>query len=139
MGLDRDWENNPEWKAAVEKAKNFPKKSGRPAREFGPIVTIACKVLHDAGLSMSAIAEELKVNPATVAKVLKRRNIAEIDPSDLKKVKDQFSDRIIQIVNKMLLSADSHQYIENLASSKNEVLYHTSRSLLMSNFNDWDW
>ena len=122
MGLDKNWEENPEWKAAVDKAKNFPRKTGRPAKEFGPVISIACKVLHDAGLSMADIASELKVNPATVAKILKRRNIADIDSSDMAKVKEQFSSNIVNIVNKMLLSADTHGYVENLAQSRNPGL-----------------
>lgn len=120
--LGKDWDNDPDYKAAVEKAKNFPRKAGRPEAGFGPVITAAVLVMRDAGLSQLAISKELKINPATVAKIYKRRNSSNLNPKDLAQVKEKFSEHIVNIVDKMLLSADTHQYVENLATSKNPGL-----------------
>lgn len=121
-GIGKDWDNDPVYRETVEKAKNFPRKAGRPEQGFGPVITAAVLVMRDAGLSQLAIAKELKINPATVAKIYRRRSTSNLNPSDMVKVKEKFSEHIVHIVDKMLLSADTHQYVENLATSKNPGL-----------------
>ena len=105
----------------VNKAKALPKKAGRPEKSFGPVIKAAALVLKDTGLTQAEIAAELGVSPATVNKMLRDKSI-KIEKADLNNIREDYSQTINQIVLKMLNTANTQDYIDQLAQSKNPGL-----------------
>ena len=115
-------EMNEEQKKAIEKFKALPKgQSGRPPKEFGPLLKIAAAVLKDSGMTLKDIAAELGTKPETVKKALFNKAI-QIKVEDLEKVRQGFAQHIAEIITKMLLAANSDEYITRLMQVKNPGL-----------------
>ena len=114
---------SPDQKKAVDEFKALPKnKGGRPVKEFGPLLKIAASVLKDSGLSYREIALELGTKPETVKKALLRGSDIKIDIADLNKVREGFSAHIAGIIQKMLMAANSDEYVQRLMQTKNAAL-----------------
>lgn len=120
---------NEEQREAVDKAKAFPRKTGRPAKEFSVIIKTAAIILKESGMSKADIARELGVHVLTVGKML-RGGGPTINPQDLEKTRDAFKGRIAEIVNKMLNAANTDEYVYNLSTSKNPGLIQAISALL---------
>lgn len=138
MGLE---ELNPDQKKIVDDFKTYNEQrrasgkplGGRPDKEFGQLLKIAGLVLKDAGYSIKSIAKELKVHPATAAKMLRDKDV-KVETKDLDKVREQFANHIAEIVLKMLSTANSSEYIYQLSRSKNPGLVQ-ALSLLIEKLN----
>lgn len=118
MGLEN---LNDDQLAKINEFKKLPPRRGRPGKEFGPLLKIAAFILRDAGLSIKEIADELKVNPETAKKIFKDKEI-KLETADMDKVRETFATNIAEIVNKMLVVANTNEYVHNLASSRNPGL-----------------
>ncbi len=113
---------NDEQRKKVNEFKSLPKpKGGRPPKEYGKLLMIAARVLKDAGMTKADIAKELKVNVKSVTNMLRDAPRA-VDIKDLNKVREEFSAHIAGIINKMLMAANTDEYIYNLQSTKNQGL-----------------
>ncbi len=127
---------NDDQKKQVQEFKDYNEqlrikraKGGKPPKEFGPLLKIAAMVLKDAGMSVTAIAQELKVHPTTAAKILRDKDI-KIETKDLDKVREGFANNIAEIVSKMLSTANSSEYIYQLSRSRNPGLIQAISQLI---------
>ncbi len=120
---------DPQKQELVDKAKALPKKAGRPSKDFGPVVKAAAVVLHDAGLTMSDIARELNISPATAAKMIRAKD-ERVTQENLSDVRKRFSTDIAEIVAKMLTAANSDEYVKQLAKSRNPGLIEALSKLI---------
>ena len=113
---------HPDQEAKVRAFKKLPRaKTGRPGREFGPLLKMAATVLHDAGMTITDIAAELRISTKTVQKALLNKSV-KIETSDMNKVREGFATNIAQIINKMLMAANTDEYVRNLMSAKNQAM-----------------
>lgn len=123
---------NEEQQKAVDEFKKIreTKKKGRPPKEFGPLLKIAATILKETQkLTNEDIAAELKVSPATVAKMLRDTSV-HIDTADMDRVRETFASDIAQIVKKMLVATENDMYINRLASAKNTGLVQATTGLI---------
>lgn len=120
---------NPKDQDLVQRAKDLPKKAGRPEKSFGPVIKAAAMALHSAGLTKAEIARELGVSPITVGKMLSKKDQT-VSKETLAATRAGYSSQIATIVNKMLTAANSDDYIKHLAQSRNPGLIEAISKLI---------
>lgn len=118
-----------DFKEFNEKVRAEKPKGGKRPKEFSNLLKMAAMVMRDAGFSINAISQELKVHPATAAKILRDKSV-KVETKDLDKVREQFSTHIAEIILKMLSTANSSEYIYNLSRSKNPGLIQALSALI---------
>lgn len=122
-------ELNAEQRAKVDQFKALPKKKGRPPKEFGPLLKAAATVLRESGMSLEDIATELHIGHRTAARMFSDTTV-KVDSADMVKIRESFSQNITEIINKMLTAANSDDYVDNLAKSRNPGLVEAISKLI---------
>lgn len=97
-------------KLNVFKAGN--RKRGRPTKDTPVIIKAAAKALKQAGMTNKEIALQLNLKEAAIQSLL--LGSGSVKPEDLEKVKTEFAGQMAGIVMKLLMKADSDEFVERI-------------------------